>query len=50
MNLNPDELSDQDWAEAYRDYLYLEGRKAEVMELTFKKALAEVLEKAFGSN
>jgi hypothetical protein len=49
LRLDPDELSDQEWALAYRDFCYLESRRANLLESTFGKVMNEVL-KAFSGN
>ncbi|UGU15214.1 hypothetical protein LS482_16195 [Sinomicrobium kalidii] len=43
FRINPDTLSDDEWAQRFREWQFVEQLRMKHHEITFKKALTEVL-------
>ena len=50
MGLNPDELTEEEWAQRFQEWAYVKAIERENQEMIFKKALFEVAAAIFRKN
>jgi hypothetical protein len=52
FNINPEELNNQEWAQRFQEWVYVnrlnQNAQEAMLEKTFRKVLVEVLNAAFG--